>query len=164
MLCFQGASAGYPSVVHPVPRRWQNGIHHLTKMMNLKKLKRRLSLTFKGNRGLESSLADLTEQMTIEDSNGITKETKQGNQSTFILFWCYKHLPHFCHSNILEILKKMSVHKVWKLMFFFTVLGCRLMFNFVILFLVAILLTWFCSQNNYRFHCLHMIPNLFDPS
>ncbi|KAL4226585.1 Cyclin-dependent kinase 17 [Mactra antiquata] len=69
-----GASAGYPVVVHPVPRRWQNGIQHLTKMMNLKKLKRRLSLTFKGNRGLNTSLSDLAEQMTIEDSNGLTKD------------------------------------------------------------------------------------------
>lgn len=74
-LClFQGASAGYPVGVHPVPRRWQNGIQHLTKMMNLKKLKRRLSLTFKGNRSLNTSLSDLAEQMTIEDSNGLTKD------------------------------------------------------------------------------------------
>jgi len=51
-----------------VPRRWQNGIQHLTKMMNLKKLKRRLSLTFKGHRGVNSSLSDLAEQMTIEDT------------------------------------------------------------------------------------------------
>ncbi|XP_045164179.1 cyclin-dependent kinase 18-like isoform X2 [Mercenaria mercenaria] len=75
----QGASAGYPVVVHPVPRRWQNGIQHLTKMMNLKKLKRRLSLTFKGNRGLDTSLSDLAEQMTIEDSNGITKDSNSAD-------------------------------------------------------------------------------------
>ena len=77
--CFlQGASSGYPVVIQPVPRRWQNGIQHLTKMMNLKKLKRRLSLTFKGNRSIDSSLSDLAEQMTIEDSNGF-KENGAGN-------------------------------------------------------------------------------------
>ena len=39
--------------------------------MNLKKLRRRLSLTFKGNRPLDTSLTDLAEQITIEDTNGI---------------------------------------------------------------------------------------------
>ena len=47
-------------------------------MMNLKKLKRRLSLTFKGNRPIDSSLSDLAEQITIEDSNGV-KENGAGN-------------------------------------------------------------------------------------
>lgn len=70
----QGAS---PLLVHQVPRRWQTGIQHLTKMMNLKKLRRRLSLTFKGNRGIDTSLTDLAEQMTIEDANGI-KENGTG--------------------------------------------------------------------------------------
>lgn len=53
-------------------------------MMNLKKLKRRLSLTFKGNRALESSLADLTEQITIEDSTVITKDTKPGMSKVYV--------------------------------------------------------------------------------
>ena len=46
-------------------------------MMNLKKLRRRLSLTFKGNRPIDTSLTDLAEQMTIEDTNGI-KENGTG--------------------------------------------------------------------------------------
>jgi hypothetical protein len=50
-------------------------------MMNLKKLKRRLSLTFKGNRGLDNSLSDLAEQMTIEDSNGITKDSNSAGKT-----------------------------------------------------------------------------------
>ena len=73
-FCLQGAT---PLLVHQVPRRWQSGIQHLTKMMNLKKLRRRLSLTFKGNRGIDTSLSDLAEQITIEDASGI-KENGTG--------------------------------------------------------------------------------------
>ena len=95
-VCFQGASARFePQVVQPqpaVPRRWQSGIHQLTKMMNLKKLKRRLSLTFKG-RGLDNSLSDLAEQMTIEDSNGITKESNQGTIDKL----CVSDLSQYVH-------------------------------------------------------------------
>ena len=39
--------------------------------MSLKRLKRRLSLTFKGSRGVDESLSELAESLTIEENGGI---------------------------------------------------------------------------------------------
>ena len=44
--------------------------------MSLKRLKRRLSLTFRGSRGVDESLSELAEQLTIEENGGIKENGK----------------------------------------------------------------------------------------
>ena len=39
--------------------------------MSLKRLKRRLSQTFRGSRGVDESLSELAESLTIEENGGI---------------------------------------------------------------------------------------------
>ena len=41
--------------------------------MSLKRIKRRLSLTFRGSRGVDESLSELAESLTVEE-NGAIKE------------------------------------------------------------------------------------------
>ena len=49
--------------------------------MSLKRLKRRLSLTFRGSRGVDESLSELAESLAIEENGGI----KENGRYPFLL-------------------------------------------------------------------------------
>lgn len=53
-----------------------------TDAMSLKRIKRRLSLTFRGSRGVDESLSELAEHLTIEENGGIKENGKYKCQST----------------------------------------------------------------------------------